>query len=234
MQIKTKGIVLSHIKYKDSSIIVRIYTQAKGLQSYIVNGVRSKSQAKKSKIALYQPLTILDLVVYHRNDRSIHRIAEAKGTAPYFSIPFEFRKTSIGIFIAELLTKSVREEEENQGLYDFIETSLLTLDNMSEQYENFHLQFFLKLTRFLGFLSTTVDEMQVQFFEAANNRRLNTSGLQLQEELEYLIREDYLSYIALNRKKRQAILEVILRYYSLHIENLGEIKSLKVLSEVMS
>ncbi len=234
MQTKVRGIVLNHIKFRESSIIVRVYTLEYGLVSFIVNGVRSKSQKKGSKIALYQPLTILDVVAYIRNDKDLHRISEAKGVATYNSIPYEFKKTSIAIFIAELLSKTLRDEDENEGLYRFLESSLLTLDALEEDYENFHLQFFLKLTRFLGFLPSSVQEVRSQLTQASTNHRINTSGLQLQQEITALMDQDYLSVTPLNRQKRQALLDIIIHYYDLHLDGLGEIKSLKVLKEIMS
>lgn len=234
MQIKLRGIVLNYIKYRDTSIIVRIYTQEKGLQSYIVNGVRSKSQAKKSRIALYQPLTILDLVAYYRKDKTLHRISEVKGAAPYQSLPYHFKKSGIGMFIGELLSKLLREEEENEDLYKFIESSLTTLDVMDKEYENFHIQFFLKLTRFLGFLPSSVREIRHQILDASKKHQVNTTGLQLEIEIDHLVDQDYTQYMPMNRQKRQALMEIMLHYYNLHVDNLGEIKSLKILKEIMS
>ena len=120
-KIKTRGLVLSFIKYKETSIICRIFTQDLGLQSYLIRGIRSK----KSKIALYQPLTLLNLVVTHKSNRSLHHITEASIYQPYFSIPFQIKKTVTALFLSELLSKAIREEGENRELYNFLENSLI-------------------------------------------------------------------------------------------------------------
>jgi DNA repair protein RecO (recombination protein O) len=92
---KTKGIVIGFIKYGDTSIIAKVYTELYGMQTYIVNGVRSKSS--KNKIALFQPLTILDMVVYHKENRDIHRLSEVKCHVIFHSIPFNQKKISMAI-----------------------------------------------------------------------------------------------------------------------------------------
>src|SRR6478609_3522629 len=112
---KTRGIVLGHIKYGDSSIISKVYTEAFGLQTYIVNGVRSKSS--KNKIALFQPLTLLDMVVYHKENRDINRISEMKCNMVFHSIPFEQKKISMVIFLSELLGKTLKEQNPNAELF---------------------------------------------------------------------------------------------------------------------
>ena len=110
---KTKGIVLHFIRYSDTSIIAKIYTEAFGLQSYIVNGVRSKSA--KNKIALFQPLTLLDLVVYHKENSTLQRISEMRCAEPYQSIPFKVHKSSIALFTAEILQKTLKFPERSQS-----------------------------------------------------------------------------------------------------------------------
>src|SRR6186997_1907165 len=97
---KTNGIVFRFTKYGESSIIVNIFTGLFGLQSYIVNGVRSRTA--KSRMALYQPLTLLDLVVYHRENANINRIKEVKCAHPFHSIFMDVKKSTIGMFILEV------------------------------------------------------------------------------------------------------------------------------------
>ncbi|HEU5146219.1 MAG TPA: DNA repair protein RecO, partial [Chryseosolibacter sp.] len=108
MIFKTRGIVFRFTKFQETSIIVTIFTEQFGLQSYIVNGVRSKSS--KNKIALYQPLTLLNLVVYHRENANIERIKEISCLHPYRTLATDVRKSTLAIFINELLNKTVKEE----------------------------------------------------------------------------------------------------------------------------
>ena len=124
MYSKTKGIVLNSIKYGESSIICKIYTAKLGLQSYLVNGVRKK----KGGGAYYQALNILDLTVLHKNNRQLQRIKEVKANYAYKNIPFNVLKSSVALFLAEVLNKCLKEEEENQSLYCFLENSLIEFD----------------------------------------------------------------------------------------------------------
>ena len=137
MLFKTRGIVFRFTKYGDSSIIVTIFTELFGLQTYIVNGVRSK--AAKGKIALFQPLTLLDLVVYYKENANIKRIKEVRCQHQYQTVQTDIRKSSIGIFMNEVLNKSVKEENQAQELFNFLFDSLVSLDGLKNDFENFHL-----------------------------------------------------------------------------------------------
>src|SRR5882672_9146695 len=125
---KTRGIVFRFTKYGDSSIIVTIFTELFGLQTYIVNGVRSKSS--KSKIALFQPLTLLDLVVYHRENANILRIKEVRCLYPYQTIHLDIRKSTIALFLSEILNRAVKDQSHAEEIGEFIINSLTALDQL--------------------------------------------------------------------------------------------------------
>jgi DNA repair protein RecO (recombination protein O) len=218
MLYKTRGIVFKYFKYRDTSIIVKIFTEEFGLQTYIVNGVRSA----KGKIALYQPLTLLDLVVYHKPNSSIHRISEIKCSLPLKTIPYEIIKSSIGVFIAEVLYKSIKEEGEVKNLFGFVQYSIEMLDHAENNYENFHLQFLLKLTRYLGFGLSDSN----QFFHATTDENLET-------KITALIEEPYSNLVHLNNSERRVLLEHIVSFYKTQIDTIGEIKSINVLRTVL-
>ncbi|MBX9851658.1 MAG: DNA repair protein RecO [Cytophagaceae bacterium] len=221
---KTRGVVLNYIKYRETSIITKIYTEEFGLRTYIVNGVRSKNS--KNKIGLFQSLTILDLVVYYKENSSIKRISEIKCTFPFKSIPFEVKKSSIALFISEILNKTLKEETSNQELFYFLHKSLIYLDEIKEDFQNFHLQFLIQLSSFLGFFPTSIKDI------------LGDEASMLKEEekemFEKLLRADYTETIKLNNGLRRFFLAQLLRFYKNHIENFGEINSEKILKEVLS
>lgn len=230
MLYKTRGIALSYIRYRESSIIAKIYTEAFGIQSYIVNGVRSSS-SKTNRIALFQPLTLLDLVVYHKEKQdTVHRISEIKCYHPFSSLPYQVTKSSLALFVTEILGKTLREEEANEPLFGFIEQSVLYLDEAEKDYENFHIQFLLQLASFLGFGIESLPDLE---------RELKTQNYpQIADALELDATKQLLLYgygkpVPLDRTRRIAILEKILFFYKIHMEALGEIRSLEVLREVM-
>jgi len=225
---KTKAIVLNHIKYGETSIIVNMYTEAFGIQSYIENGVR-KAKAR-NKIALFQPLTLLDLVVYKKSNASLNRISEIKCNQPYQQIPYEIIKSTIGIFLAEVLSSILREEEEpNIALFNFLETSLTQFDEQATDFQNFHLFLLLQLSSYLGFYPTNAKEIldELRPFQTI---RLDT---QQEEKFNLLLRKDEQASLKLTGEDRSLFLKIILNFYQLHSHSIKEVKSLKVLREVL-
>ena len=223
MLFKTKGIVLSFIKYSETSIITKIYTAEFGLQSYIVNGVRNKNS--KTKIALFQPLTLLDLVVYHKNTGGIQRISELKCNYPFKSIPFDLHKSSIGIFLAEVLSKTLKEDYSNPALFDFLNHSIATFDDQKDKIENFHLKFLIDFAGYLGFMPTRANDITTSgHIKSPTNEEL--------EFLDSLISSSEIKPI--NNSTRRVCMDYILEFYSYHVENFGTLNSVRVLKEVLS
>ena len=217
---KTKGVVFRFTRYGETSIIVTIFTELFGLQSYMVNGIRSKNA--RNKIALYQPLTLLNLVVYHRESANIERIREASLLYPYRTLTSDIRKSTLAIFLTELMNKTIREESHTSAMFSFIAESLVTLDELEKGYENFHLIFMLRLARNLGFGVDRVDELLGERIADGETERL----------LAILITADYVTPVRMTNLQRREILDVLLRFYHRHIEQLGEIKSVQVLREI--
>lgn len=216
---KTKGVVFRFTKYGETSIIVNIFTELFGLQSYIVNGVRSSS--KRTKIALYQPLTLLDLVVYHKENANILRIKEIKCYHPYQTVTSEIRKSAIAMFINEVLNKSVKEQSHAGEIHDFIASSLIVLDQHQKS-ENFHLFFLLGLSKHLGFGPNLTEEvLGGNWMDEADERVLKR-----------LLVTDYTTAISITYDQRQTLLTSLLRFYASHVDNFGEMKSLAVLREI--
>jgi DNA repair protein RecO (recombination protein O) len=219
---KTPGIVFRFTRFGDTSIIVNVFTESFGLQSYIVNGVRSSSA--KGKIALYQPLTLLDMVVYYKENAHVKRIKECKCLHQYHSIHTDVRKSAIAMFLNELLNKTVKDESHTRDLYGFISNSLIALDDLEQHYENFHLIFLIKLSRLLGFGANLVIEVL--------SGRL--TDRKVESKLEELLSADYHTPIRMTITQRREILDLLLRFYKDHMDSLGEFKSVQVLQEALS
>ena len=219
---KTKGVVFRYTKYGETSIIVNIFTELFGLQSYMVNGVRSNSP--RSKIALYQPLTLLDLVVYHRENASIMRIKEVRCLYPYQKLNKDVRKSSIAMFINEIINKCIKEESHAAELCEFLVRSMMTLDKLEERVENFHLTFLIQLSRYLGFGPQNISEV------------LGGRLVSLQEELilKDLLDSDQFFLKPIPSVSRRNLLDALIRFYSSHIDGFGDARSVQVLHEVLS
>jgi DNA repair protein RecO (recombination protein O) len=218
---KVRGVVFRFTKYGETSIIVTIFTDQFGLQSYIVNGVRSRSS--KSRIALYQPLTLLELVVYYRENANLNRIKEVKCFYPYNNIYNDVSKSTIGMFITEVINKAIKEESHAAELCEFLISSLITLDSLSSNVQNFHLIFLLKLSRFLGFGAQNVNEvLGGRITEPVIEQAITT-----------MIEGSYLSQPTLTNSQRRELLDLLLQFYTEHSGLVGELKSVQVLREIL-
>lgn len=218
---KTRGIVLRFTRFKETSIIVTLFTESYGTHAYIVNNIRSSKAT--SKIALYQPLTLLDLVVYHRPNQQIARIKELKCIYAYQTFSTDIIKSSIALFLNEVLNKSLKEESHPKELFEFLQNSLITLDHITDGVENFHLIFLLKLSRFLGFGANRSDEVLIDSIAYKLNNVALTS----------LLQADYTSVLKLTYQDRRQTLDALLQFYSSHIDSFGELRSLAVVRELM-
>ena len=239
MLIKTRGIVLSYLKYRETSIIARIYTERLGVQSYVVNGVRKAKPP--GRIALFQPFTLLELVAYvARGSGGLTRLSEFRCAEPFQSLPYDVRKSSVVLLLSEILSRAVREEEQNEPLFNFLHDSLQTFDQQTTGTENFALVFLLGLTAYLGFGISSGAELTDQVIMAGHTATAHgatgPATLRLREfdgYLDELLRDPAHSTIP-NGRIRHELLNVLIRYYQLHVEQMGEIRSLDILSEVLS
>ena len=226
---KTRGIVLGFIQYRETSIIVKIFTEEFGMQSYIVNKVRSTKG--KSKISFFQPLTLLNLVVYHRQGKSINRIAETECLHPYRSIPFEINKSSVALFLSEFLGKCLKEEGKACRTFQFMLNAFQVWDLSNKETINFHLHFLLQLSRYLGFDPVHSREIYKQVILHAPDKEIAQHE---QKIIDLFLQQPIGKVIRINNLIRRNLLEIILDFYKIHFDNLRELKSITVLKEVMN
>lgn len=218
---KTEGIVLGHIPYGETSIIARIYTLQHGYMSFIVNSVRS-SRSKQS-IAYFQPFSLLDLVIYFKPNRDLQRISEFKPL--HSNLAPDIKKQAILLFLAEVLDKVLRgEQEENHSLYAFIKENLIAFKSQ-HYHPNFHIQFLLKLTSYLGI---NIESGQSIY---ANMNKISDHH-EVEKYIHSLIIADFNAEVEANGEIRKNALEVIIQYFQHHIDGFGKVRSLKVLAQI--
>ena len=238
MNENTKGIVFQSVKYSESSIIVKIYTEALGLQSYIIKGVRSKKA--KMKTALFQPLQMLEITANHRETKNLNFLKEARVGYAYQTIPFDMAKRSVLMFIDEILVRSIKEESANQMLFDWLWQSLVWYDLTEKPNPDFHLVFMIQLTKFLGFYPKNPTRVS-GYFDLQEGVFVNTepphphyisgafSEMFHQLSITSFNRLDDLSFTTNQRRK---MLNTLITYYQLHLSGFGEVKSLEVLQQL--
>ena len=239
MLITTNAIVLSKLKYRDNDLIVKCYTQQLGVVSFLLRGVL-KSKKGSTKVAYFQLLSQLQIMFLHKNNRSLQSIKDTKLNCIYTSLHSHVLKSAIVMFLSEVLTNTLQEEEQNETLFSYLENTLLWLDSQSE-YANFHLLFLLKLTKYLGFHPDTTNieypffDLSEGKFELKSNNRYSVSSENL-ALLKQLLGTtfDGLSNVKISAKQRQSFLSMMLLYFELHLGSFKTPKSLQVFNQVFS
>jgi DNA repair protein RecO (recombination protein O) len=237
---KTRGIVLKLTDYGETSVIVQIFTEKLGLQSYIINGAK-KPRAKIGRNML-QPLHLLDLVVYFKNTGAVQRIKELKNAPLLQHLPYDVVKSSIALFLNDVLYKAIKQQTQDEQLFGYVFNSIELLDNLKEGIANFHLVFLLGLTRYLGFYPNYTSAADTDYFDMHNGvftRYKPDSSLYLSpphtQNFFLLLNKgfDNLSSIKLGNDERRYLISRLLEYYALHVEGFGYIRSHEVLEEVL-
>ena len=241
----TKGIVLRTVKYGETSVIVTIFTELLGAQSYLVNGVRTSSKKGSGKANLFQPTAILEMVVYHNEMKQLQRIKEFRWGSLYQHILSDVRKNAIALFMVELLTKCLKQPEPNAELFYFAEDAFLHLDKAPDTVAaNFPLFFALHLPVFFGFrISDNYSDarpfldLQEGDFVPEQPRHphfLEEKQAFITSQLLRVQQPDELKDIKLNHEFRRNLLFTYEVYYKLHVQDFGTMRTLPVLREVLS
>ena len=237
---KTRGIVFKTTDFSESSIIVQVFTEKFGMQSYMVNGAK-KPKAKIGRNML-QPLHLLDMVVYHKNTGNVQRIKELKNAPQLLTIPYDVIKSSLAIFLNEVLYKAVRQQSADENLFGFVFSAIEWLDHQDEGLANFHLLFLVRLTRYLGFYPDRYLAGEADYFDLKNGvfTRFKPDGVLYlspphTQNFTALLQCSFenLSHLKLNNDDRRYLIQKLLEYYALHIEGFGNVRSREVLEEVL-
>lgn len=238
---KTRGIVFKTTDYGESSVVVQVLTEKFGLQSYMINGAK-KPKAKIPRNML-QPLHLLDMVVYHKSTGSVQRIKELKNLPVLQSIPYDVIKSSLVLFLNEVLYKAVKTQSEDGHLFDFVFSAIEWLDHQSEGLANFHLLFLTQLTRYLGFYPDRSQAPGSDYFDLRNGIfcRYKPGGVLYLSppHTQNFVKVLQCSFensarLKLSNDERRFLLQKLLEYYALHIESFGSVRSHEVLEEVLA
>lgn len=235
----SRGVVLNTLKYGEKGMVVQMLTSTHGRQSYMVQGLGS-SRGRGNKKALFQPMFALEFEGVESSRQQMHRFAEVHNGIVLQSLPFDVRKSTIALFMAEVLYRLVKESEQNAMLFDFVWGSVEALDDMQEGVANFHLWFLSHLCRFLGF-SPGNEYIPDGWFNIADGLFTNTppprelafsqeQALILRDMLECDVR--YLAEVGLNRHQRVDFLKALLAYYAYHLDTIHSVQSIHILQEL--
>ncbi|MDR2036427.1 MAG: DNA repair protein RecO [Bacteroidales bacterium] len=237
MIVNTRAIVLSHLRYGESSLIVHLYTEQLGRQAVFIKGAYNKKSSMRT--ALFQPLHLLEIEIHYRSNRQMQRISNVRLLQPLHNILFDPVKNSIALFTAELLYKTLREEEAYHELFGFLLHSIQTLDLIDKGIANFHLIFMIHYTRYLGFYPNMDDLSENAWFDAQKgNFTIYPSKSSPDPEYNQLLAQlfgtsfNHISHMKMNHLQRNYFTEYLLTYYEIHVDNFGKMKSFAVLKDV--
>jgi DNA repair protein RecO (recombination protein O) len=242
---KTRGIVLRAVKYGETSLVVTIFTELFGTQSYLVNGVRTWSKKGPGKANLFQPAGILDLVVYHNEMKNLQRIREFRWGVIYKNIFFDVLKNAVASFMVELLQKCLRQPEPNPDLFFFIEDAFLHLDDSDGAVlANYSLFFMLHLATFFGLGIRDVYSEKTPFLDLQEGSFVEEAPLHspfldghysfISAQLLRVRRPEELRELALGQETRRKLLQAYQVFYALHVPEFGMLKSIPVLQAIVS
>jgi DNA repair protein RecO (recombination protein O) len=242
MLTKTKAIVIKTIDYSENSVILKCFTEQFGLQSYLINGVKNKKGAIKPSHLL--PLNLLELDVYHQLNKNLQRIKELKCQPILNNIHYDLLKSSIGIFMGEILNKTIQAENQaDKNLFDFLYTIIQYLDLTQQSLANFPIYFMLQLSQYLGFnpklnyseINDSFDLEEGVFKPSLfGDIKVVESNLSSQWFELCKVNLDSFSQIEINKSQRHELLDHVMLYFKIHMEGFNELKSNKVLVEVLS
>ena len=234
-----RGIVLHTLKYGDSSMVAYLLTDIGGRRSYMVQGVRSRS-GRGSKLALFQPMFPVEFEGLESPRQQMDRFKEVRAGFVLQSLPFDVRKSTMALFMAEVLYRLVRESEPNEPLFDFVWGSAEALDAMDDGVSNFHLWFLANLSRLLGYRPGNdytpgawfdIREGSFTPLRPPHGEVLSADDARiLHDLLECDVR--YIAEIGLNRRQRVAYLDALLVYYGYHLDAIHAVQSVRILQEV--
>lgn len=242
MQLKSRGIVFRTIKYGETSVIADIFTEEKGLHTFIGGGVRSAKA--RMPYSLFQPMTVVDMVSYFREGAGgMHRLKELRAAEVFQAIPFEIRRGAVALFMAEICRKSIHEAEENAELFEFLLEYLRWLDTTPHPIANLHLHFLLGLSAHLGFQpQLETDDSEAHFFDlkegtfgpvAPPNHALYLHPAETRHLLHLLqVEMEECHAVPLDRAERKLLLGSLLQFYQLHVTGFSEINTPDVLELV--
>lgn len=239
MLVTTESIVLSKINYSETSLIVRCYTLSDGVKSYLVKGSKQGRNGKKNA-ALFQPLNQLEITSQHKANSSLSIPKSTKISNPYQTIPYAMDKLSVVLFLSEVLSAALKEEEANPSLFHFLSNSLSWFD-VQDNAANFHIFFLLSLTKHLGFFPE-INHQNLPYFDLENgcftahkSAHLVDNATMVSVLKTYLgTTFDGLSEVLVSKQNRKQMLEVLMRYYQIHLQGFSRPKSLNVLHEIYS
>lgn len=235
MKTTDRAILLRKVNYGDTSLVLRMFCQQRGIKSFLFKG------AKKKKAQALLPLSLLEITYFERNENQLTQLTDAQHLITWSNILDDPRKSAVLFFMCDLLNSCLKEENiPQEELFLFLSAELLELDKAPFQ-ANYPFYFLMVMTRFFGF-EPAIQEDVPRYFDMHeglfSNRapkifQMELTQVEVQElALCFTSSKDQILGRSYSRTTRQRFVLLLLDYYSYHISGFSTPKSLKILEEV--
>ena len=239
MQEKLEGIVINVIKYNEKHNIAHIYTDKLGMLPFLVR--QATTHASRMRNAMFMPLSLIEFEARLQPGRELGTLHDVRRAAMLMSIYIDPMKNAIAMFLSELLSHTIHEQEQNMVLYSYIKSCIMRLERAQSSVANFHICFLYRLGQFIG-IQPDIESYQEGYWFNMNEGVFTQSphaGMKslppAQAKVLPLLSRmtfDNMHHFKFTREQRNEMLEIILGYYRLHHSTLGTLRSPDVLKQL--
>ena len=245
--VKTEAVILSYMPYGETSKIIRVFSKGSGRLSFIAKGSRKLKNRFGGSL---DPLNHVNLVYYYKEKRDLHTLTQCDIINPFAHVKSDFDKLSLGLAIAEVITKLVVEEEENVPIFDLMKRSLVWLESANKNFENIYWYFMTRFVRLSGYGFDIKDCVRCgntiqngpAFFSLAEgevtcssctkpamNREISPESVHVLKAI-FNKNPDTLSNLRVSQKSAREINGLIDSYYKYHFDGYSSIQALKLMN----
>lgn len=235
--LNSQAIVINSLKHGETSLISSLYLYDLGFNTFIIKGIFGSKKSKYNK-AHFLPLSIININFSLNPSKNLGYLIESKSDFFFETLHTDIEKSSVVVFLSEVLTKVLREEADpNPKLFEFIKDNLVWYDKI-ERCNNFHIKFLIELTRFIGFYPSVNSKDEHFDIELGSSTNSITSKELISDNIYDIFKKilgmkfDELNNISISKEVRLKILNHILNYYSIHLQMFKTPKSIDIFSKI--
>lgn len=239
MKEKITFIVLGTVHHSDTTDILTLYSREYGRLSVTSRTGAGRSAAMRR--AILQPLSVLSGEVDFRRDRELNRLGAISVVNPLRGIRTDPAKNCTSLFIAEFLSRLLRETEADTRLFDGLLSRLEYFSVMRRGAANFHLALLIELLEPAG-IRPDIHRRPDQIWFDMREGKFSASpplhadflppaeGAQLSVLIRMTARNCRL--YRFDGAARRHLLSRLLQYYSCHLPGTSTMRSPDILRQI--
>ncbi len=237
---KIEGIVIDVRKHNDKTDIVTLFTRSRGRMAMLSPSARGGKSGRGARLL---PMSVVGASVNYHPDRELQRLGAVEPLRVWSSIYFNPVKSALAVFLSEFLNHFLRASLAEPELWDYIVESTGSIDRMKGNASNLHIAFLISLLPYAGIEPRLDDYSDGDWFDMREGRF--SSGRPLHNDVVEPGEARHILLLArltmansrrlrLTQAERRRALDMLLRYYAIHYQGLGSLRSLDVMHEIFS